>query len=347
VPFALVSRPGTRQAGGVFEAPLDRARLQVDLRTLAARGVWLGTSSWKYPGWCGQLYEAERYAFRGRFSQTRFERECLTEYAGVFPTVCVDAAYYTFPKVAQLAGLAAQVPVGFRFGFKVTDAITLRRFPNLPRFGALAGQVNPDYLSVARFQDEFLTPLQTIRPHVGPLIFEFSRFYPADYAHGRDFVADLDRFLGGLPRDWRYAVEIRNATFLHPVYFECLARHGVAHAYNAWTAMPPVGQQLDLPGSRTAAFAVARFLLREGRDYAAAVQRFSPYRELGEVNAEARAAGARLITAGRPAGTESSTFVYVNNRLEGNALLTLQAMIELAREQGGLAGSAAAGGGSG
>jgi len=31
-------------------------------------------------------------------------------------------------------------------------------------------------------------------------MFEFSRFFPSDYEHGRDFVADLDKFLGNLPK---------------------------------------------------------------------------------------------------------------------------------------------------
>jgi hypothetical protein len=109
----------------------------------------------------------------------------------------------------------------------------------------------------------------------------------------------------------------------------------VAHTFNNWTAMPPVAAQMDLPGSGTAPFSVTRFLLRPGRSYEDAVKRFSPYRDVGEVNDEARAAGARLIRAGREAGPERPTFVYVNNRLEGNALMTLAAMIALARREAG------------
>jgi hypothetical protein len=45
----------------------------------------------------GQLYSSERYEFRGKLAKTRFERDCLREYGQVFKTVCVDAAYYTFP----------------------------------------------------------------------------------------------------------------------------------------------------------------------------------------------------------------------------------------------------------
>ena len=60
--------------------------------SLAAQGVYVGTSSWKYSGWCGMLYDRARYEYRGKFAETRFKRDCLREYAEVFQTVCVDAA---------------------------------------------------------------------------------------------------------------------------------------------------------------------------------------------------------------------------------------------------------------
>ena len=101
-------------------------------------------------------------------------------------------------------------------------------------------------------------------------MFEFSRFWPTDYEHGRDFIADLDKFLGQLPKGWPYGVEMRNRNWLKPEYFECLARHQVAHVYNSWEAMPPVGEQMALPGSRTNPDLVAaRFLLKPGRKYRA------------------------------------------------------------------------------
>jgi hypothetical protein len=50
-----------------------------------------------------------------------------------------------------------------------------------------------------------------------------------------------------------------------------------------------------------------------------------------EPNPEARAAGAKLIQEGVAAGQDRrKTFIYVNNRLEGNALATIEAMLELA-----------------
>ena len=60
---------------------------------LAAEDVFIGTSSWKYAGWCGQIYDEQRYLTRNKFSEAKFERECLSEYAQTFSTVCVDAGY--------------------------------------------------------------------------------------------------------------------------------------------------------------------------------------------------------------------------------------------------------------
>jgi len=308
----------------------DRDRMQARAAALAGQGVYLGTSSWKYPGWLGQLYRPDRYEYRGKVARTRFDRDCLGEYAEVFKTVCVDAAYYTFPSRQHLVRMAEQVPADFRFGFKVTDTITIKRYPSLSRFGDLAGKANEQFLNADLFATAFLQPCEAIRLRVGLLMFEFSRFWPADYQHGRDFVADLDRFLGRLPKGWPYAVEIRNRGWLRPDYFECLARHEVAHVFNAWEAMPPVGEQLALPRSQThPALVAARFLLKPGRSYEEAVKTFEPYDQPREVNEEARKAGATLITDGLKA-IGRRTFIYVNNRLEGNALATIQAMIGLA-----------------
>jgi len=159
-------------------------------------------------------------------------------------------------------------------------------------------------------------------------MFEFSRFWPSDYEHGRDFVSDLDSFLGKLPRGWPYAIELRNKEWLRDEYLGCLARHGIAHVFNSWDAMPPVSEQMALPASRTNPnLCAARFLLKPGRKYEEAVKTFQPYDKVKEPNPEARAAGKALIAEGKAAGPERKTYIYVNNRLEGNALETIGAMI--------------------
>ena len=194
------------------------------LNELAQAGVSIGTSSWKYPGWCGQLYDEQRYLTRGKFSKKKFEETCVAEYAETFASVCVDAGYYQFPTEKWLEKLCGSVPAGFRFSFKVTDTITLKQFPNQPRHGRHAGQRNEHFLNAALFRESFLRPCESFREHIGALIFEFSQFYPRDFEHGRDFVEALDAFLSQLPAGWQFGVEIRNRTFLHREYFDDAAR---------------------------------------------------------------------------------------------------------------------------
>jgi len=308
--------------------PFDREQIKTKAAELASRGVYIGTSSWKYQGWLGQLYTPARYEYRGKVATTRFDRDCLGEYAEVFKTVCVDAAYYDFPRPESLHKLAEAVPDDFRFGLKVTDAVTIRKYPNLPRFGERAGKPNENYLNAGLFAGAFLKPCEEIRAKIGVLMFEFSRFWPSDYAHGRDFVADLDTFLGKLPKGWPYAIEMRNQAWLREEYFGCLARHDVAHVFNSWDAMPPVSEQMAMPGSRTnPKLVAARFLLKPARKYEEAVKTFQPYDQVKEPYPDARAAGRALIVEAQRDEPRRDTYIYVNNRLEGNALETIEAML--------------------
>ena len=274
------------------------------------------------------VYDESRYFSRGKFAKSRFEKDCLTEYAEVFKTVSVDATYYAFPTRAALEGLAAQVPVDFEFGFKVTDEITVKRFPDLARFAARKGTANGNYLNADAFGTQFLEPCTAIRSKVGILIFEFSRFHRADYTAGRDFLADLDGFFSKLPKDWRYGVELRNDIWLTPEYFACLARHGVAHVFNSWTEMPPVSGQLALPGSRTnPTLVAARFLLTPGKTYEGSIKDYEPFDGIKSVDEEARKAALALVhegvhTPGR------RTYLFINNRLEGSAPSTIKAMLD-------------------
>ena len=112
---------------------LTRQELTDQAASLAVQGVYVGTSSWKYQGWCGMIYDRARYEYRGKFAETRFKRDCLAEYAEVFKTVCVDAACYTFPSQRYLEGMVNQVHEDFLFGLKVTDTITIKKYPKLDR----------------------------------------------------------------------------------------------------------------------------------------------------------------------------------------------------------------------
>src|SRR5262252_2945225 len=121
------------------EPAAQAARLAPKLRALAERGVYFGTSSWKYEGWLGGVYSRDRYLTRGKFSKKKFEAECLAEYAETFPTVCGDFAFYQFPTAEFWEKLFALVPEGFRFAFKAPEQISCNIFPKHARYGPQGG----------------------------------------------------------------------------------------------------------------------------------------------------------------------------------------------------------------
>ena len=93
--------------------------------------------------------------------------------------------------------------------------------------------------------------------------------------------------------------------------------------------MPSVNDQITIPGSQTNPdLTAARFLLKPGRRYEDAVKAFEPYDRVQEINYQARFAGKTLIARGRGTPGTKRTFIYVNNRLEGNALETIAGMLD-------------------
>jgi uncharacterized protein YecE (DUF72 family) len=119
----------------LFEPVFDRAGLARKLRSLAAENIWIGTSSWKYEGWLGQIYTPDRYLARGKFSKKRFEAECLAEYAETFPVVCGDFSFYQFPTPQFWKKLFASAPASLKFALKVPEEVTCEIFPKHARYG--------------------------------------------------------------------------------------------------------------------------------------------------------------------------------------------------------------------
>jgi uncharacterized protein YecE (DUF72 family) len=154
------------------------------------------------------------------------------------------------------------------------------------------------------------------------LIFEFG----ARGASPREFTTRLNSFLGALSPAFRYAVEVRNREYLQPRYFDCLGQHRAAHVLNAWTKMPMLSEQMEIADAFPADFTVVRALLRQGRAYEDAVQQFSPYDKVHDENPEARESLRILIQRMRE--ERRAAYIFVNNRLEGNAPETIRAVVE-------------------
>jgi uncharacterized protein YecE (DUF72 family) len=159
------------------------------------------------------------------------------------------------------------------------------------------------------------------------MVFEFQQVPRAAGMSPGEFVDRLDGFFARLPRDTAYAVEVRNEEYLSPAYFAVLREHDVAHVFSSWTRMPPIGRQLDLPGSLTAPFIVARALLRPGRTYDDAVDAFSPYDRVLDADPDVRSDLVRLALLALSANVPA--YILVNNRLEGSAPLTILAVAQM------------------
>jgi uncharacterized protein YecE (DUF72 family) len=290
------------------------------LRDLSKRGVWFGTSSWVYPGWRGIVY---RPSIR---SESELRRVALREYAHVFPTGCADWSFYDFPDPHHIERYKEDAPSDFRLAFKVTDLITMHRYPFVKdRWGDRAGQLNEDFLNVQKFIEKFLHRVRLLEEKLGPIIFEFSPIRWSDITP-RQFLKQLDTFLAELPSGFQYSVEVRNAELLKDEYLDILRRHGVAHVLNSWTAMPPLDEQAENEKVFTTDFSVVRALLKPGRRYEEAVNLYRPYQKTREILPEVRKTMEELAAGFLQAGR--TIYFYVNNRLEGNAPFTIAAVVD-------------------
>jgi Protein of unknown function DUF72 len=203
--------------------------------------------------------------------------------------------------------------------------IAPKRFSRQPRYGARAGQANPTFLDAEAFQGEFLDPLGPYLGRIGVFILEFGTFSKESYPDPKAFAEDLDRLLRQLPRHLRYAVEIRNDNFLDAAYFDVLKENRVAHIFTSWSRMPSLRQQILIDDAFGAPFTTARALVRPGRAYQDAVEMFKPYEKVQEEYPSGRQALRDLVKRARELDLSAS--IHINNRLEGNAIQTIEAIV--------------------
>jgi uncharacterized protein YecE (DUF72 family) len=311
-------QPDLFDGGGNESLPEPSAELTA-LAGQLPPSIRFGTSTWTYDGWFGDVYHRR---YRGAQPASRLE-----EYARypLFRTVGIDSAFYDPPSEAELASYARALPSGFPCVSKVWDRITAKRLGQDAPQPGLAGMRNPDFLNAALFKDNVLGPYSRVfRDHAGCFVFEFQAMRGKDLPDPLQWADQLDDFLKELPRDFRYAVELRNAELLTGVHGEVLKRHGVAHVFNSWTEMPPIGEQVELGWTLSADFTVARALLKPGRRYSDAVKQFQPYDRVQEPQPGLRRDLLQLINASLRRRIEA--FILANNRAEGNAPGTIRAV---------------------
>jgi uncharacterized protein YecE (DUF72 family) len=330
------------------------------LRPIAAAlppGVRFGTSSWSFPGWKGLVYSGKRTA-------AQLSRDGLREYARhpLLTTVGVDRSYYAPVPDEDFRRYADQLPEGFPCCCKAPARVTSPLMPERRSAEPNPDFLSADRL----IDDLLEPVGRVFRPHAGPFVLQFPpllRTSTRNSGHDRVrarvacgarsarspegtsppprlcieglqrsgldravFIDGLDRFLGRLPRDFQYAVEVRDSALLGPDYAQVLSRHGAAHVYNAWTAMPLPGEQTAHMPLDAMPFLMVRLLLRPGATYEERREAFAPFDRLVAPDEQMRDQVVDLV--GRAVARAIPAYVLVNNKAEGSSPLTIEALAE-------------------
>ena len=320
----------------VRPAPADPA-LQALGAALPPR-LYLGTSSWNFPGWAGLVWDAADHgaAVLSRQGLAAYARHPLLRAAGI------DRSIYRPMTAAQYAEHAAQVPDAFRFVVKapslVADAVVRGS-------GGRGRQENDNFLNPALALEQFVQPaLEGLGHKVGALVFQLSPLPPAllQPHHLDEVLARLRRMLLALPAlqgvapDGVLAVEVRNPELLGPALAEVLREAGATYCLGLHPRLPPIGEQLPLlralwPGPLVCRWNLNR--LHGAQGYEEARELYRPFNALVDPDPALRATLARVVVGTTGAGFPA--YVTVNNKAEGSAPLSVQALAEeVVRQQG-------------
>ncbi len=289
----------------------------------------IGTCSWKYDSWKGLIYEV---------GKTYRSDDYLSDYARVLDSVEVDQWFWSLfpgtvrlPESSQVRRYAESVPDNFVFTVKAPNALTLTHFYSKQpaAYAAYAGRPNDSFLD-NDLLERFLEHLAPLGNKLGPVMFQFEYLNKSKMPSPAAFIERFNEFITRAPKDFRYAVEIRNPNYLSAAIFEFLARNGVGFVYLEGYYMPPIGQVFETHRPPTADFAVIRLHGGDRREIE---------KETGEVwnqiispRPEGIRAAARIVRSNVSRGV--TTFVNVNNHFEGSAPLSIQRFLEeLAAEE--------------
>jgi uncharacterized protein YecE (DUF72 family) len=195
--------------------------------------LFLGTSSWSSADWVGPFYSAS-------LQPSQF----LQAYARRFRAVEIDATFYGVPAPSMVRGWREKTPPGFMFAARVPRVITHEK---------VLRDCQTEFTA-------FLSNMALLGDHLGPLLLQFPYFNRSVFASREPFEKLLRAFLKTLPRDFRFALEIRNKNWISWDFLELLREHSVAFSLIAQAWMPRIdtlARALDLV---TADFCYARFI---------------------------------------------------------------------------------------
>lgn len=318
--------------GGAFSRAERVLATEHDARTreLAARlpeNLYLGTSSWAFTGWEGLVYA--RGPGQRRLTTELLSREGLAAYAGhpMLRTVGIDRSYYKAMTIEEMADHAAQVPEDFRFLSKAFAHCTTARFPQQPRYGKWAGQLNPRFLAPEFALEHVVTPfIEGLGARGGVLLFQCPPQSLEAHGGPQGFADRLGEFLAALPQGPTYAVELRNSELLTPAYFGALAAAGALHCLNALPGMPTIAQQAAGCRSHGLPVRVIRWMLALHHAYDSAKEQYAPFDSLVDEDGDTRGEIADALIEQALAQPDPA-FLIVNNKAEGSSPLSIEALV--------------------
>ena len=173
--------------------------------------ILLGTSSFTATGWEGVFYP------KGMRSP-----DYLAFYAGQFHTVEVDSTFYACPTARTVSNWAARTPENFIFSVKVPQSITHEKV----------------LVDCDAQLEEFLKTMDLLGPKLGPMVFQFPAFDRWKFPTQKHFLEVLAPFLKKLPSDRKFAVEIRNRSWLDATLADLLREHRLALVLQDISNMP-------------------------------------------------------------------------------------------------------------
>ena len=279
--------------------------------------LYLGTSSWAFPGWQGLVYDRAAAA-------STLARHGLAAYAQhpLLRAVCIDRTFYAPLPAADFAAYAAVVPDDFRFMVKAHAWCTqpVRRDPR--RSGPRGHTPNEYFLHPGYATEHVVQPCLTgLGGKAGPILFQFSPFDVPALGGPQHFAARLHAFLEALPRGPLYAVELRHASLLTPAYREVLTDVGVCHCFNIHPSMPALPEQSRIVPPAGASALIVRWSLHRARRYEEAKMRYEPFDHIVDDDPHTRQSIARLCRAALDAGRPA--FIIANNKAEGSSPCTI------------------------
>jgi hypothetical protein len=259
------STSSSDRGGGGEEA---REWLVAHLRAWERHRVRFGLTSWAIPGGIGTQNEREAGTAR------ECARSTLKEYAQVFRAGCIDCGPDGLSLSATMRHDAEQVPQGFAFTVMLSDDTLAYRFPYGHPDRGWRGELNPGFLDPSPLHERMCAALAGLDGTLEMVVLQMQPVYRTEELRAPEFVGRLDRFLGGLPRAYRYAVDLRTPAFNVPEYRACLRDHGVAHLLchtphlpHHSSDAPSLIDQLLAPGILSAPFCVARVHAGPGRNH--------------------------------------------------------------------------------